>query len=300
MPGLSDLSALNYLNHLTGQLAASALPSVWLGLYTIMPTSDAGSGGTEVSGTGYARVQVAGPATTNGATASGNAVLHFASTPAWITAGMSVRDATSAAVIPAATTVLSTAGTTVTMSANATGGGVGNGDSVVFSAFTPAIAAVGTEPSVVPAYATTGAIVTFATAGAGGWGTAVGFGLFDAVSSGALLGFDHLGAYSWLPATMSTASPGVISAHAHGYSAADTVVVTAKYGGTVPTFSQSNLTGLLAVVSPTTDSFTVTNGGTAVNTSGTGDFSVRKVASQSIPANVTASFAAGQLTLNLA
>jgi hypothetical protein len=37
-----------------------ALPAVWMALFTTAPTSDAGTGGTEVSGTSYARVQVAG------------------------------------------------------------------------------------------------------------------------------------------------------------------------------------------------------------------------------------------------
>src|SRR5215469_12780817 len=117
MAGLSDFSATNFLNYLTGQVAVPALPSVFLALLTAAPTSDAGTGGTEVSGGAYARVQVAGAAATNAATASANNTLHFAATPAWITPGMTVRDATSAAVIPAGTTVSSVTSTTVVMSA---------------------------------------------------------------------------------------------------------------------------------------------------------------------------------------
>lgn len=122
MTGLSDYTAGYQLNWITGQLATPALPSVWLALFTTAP-ADAGTGGTEVSGGSYARVQVAGTGTTNGTTANGNPTLHFATTPAWVVAGMSIRDVTSASVIPAGTTVLSFTGTTVTMSANATGAG---------------------------------------------------------------------------------------------------------------------------------------------------------------------------------
>lgn len=77
--------------------------------------------------------------TTNGTTASGNATLHFASTPTHIIAGMVVTDTTAPTVIPAGTTVLSKTGTTVVMSANATGAGVGSGDTIVFTspAWTP-------------------------------------------------------------------------------------------------------------------------------------------------------------------
>ena len=299
MPGLSDYTAQNFLNYATGGLIVPALPAVWCGLYTAMPTSDAGTGGTEVTGGSYARVQVAGAVTVNATTAAASAVLNFAAVPAWITAGMTVRDATATTVIPAGTTVLSKTSTTATLSANVTGAGVGATDSIVFTAFPAASASVGTEPAVTPASVSNAAIVTFVTATAS-WGTVIGFGLFDAATAGNTLTFDYLGNFPWLPATVSTASPGVITAHAHGYSAADPVVVTQKYGGALPTFSQSNLTGVLAVVSPTTDTFTVTNGGTAVNTSATGDFAVRKLVQQSIPSGVTASFAASSLTLTLA
>jgi hypothetical protein len=129
------------------------------------------------------------------------------------------------------------------------------------------------------------------------WGTVTSFGLYDAATSGNLLAWDWLGNYQWLPCTISSASPGVITAHAHGYSAGDNAVFTTVFGGTAPTFSQSNLTGLLAVANPTTDTFTVTNSGTAVNTSATGDGMVRKVVTQSVPAGVQPSFAAGALVL---
>ena len=67
---------------------------------------------------------------TNNTTAAGNATLHFAATTN-IVAGMSVTDDT-VSVIPANTTVLSKTSNTVVMSANATGGGVGSGDTIHF------------------------------------------------------------------------------------------------------------------------------------------------------------------------
>jgi hypothetical protein len=289
--GNSDYTSQGLLNWLAGSLAMPSLPAVWLALFTTAPT-DAGTGGTEVSGGAYARQQVGGTATTNNTTASGNATLHFAATPSWIVAGMSIRDVTSASVIPASTTVLSTTGTTVVMSANATGAGVGNGDSIAFSAFA---AATGSAPST----ATSNAITTFPTATAN-WGTVLAWGLYDAVSSGNLLAWDYLGNYAWLPCTISSASPGVFTAHAHGYSVNDNVIYSTEYGGTAPTFSQSNLTGIVQLAHAATDTFDVTNAATAVNTSSTGNGLVRKVTEQSVPSGVQASFASGALVLTQA
>lgn len=290
MTGLSDYAAKNLLNYIGGQVVEPALPALYLALFTAVGT-DAGTGFTEVSAGGYTRQQIAGTSTTSATTASGNNTLHFTSVPAWVTAGMSVSDETGA-VIPASTTVVSVTSTTVVMSANATGGGVGNGDTIVFSAFTPAS---GSGPSTM----TTGSIITMPTASAN-WGTSIAWGVYDASSAGDLLFWDYMGTFSWLPFTNSSASPGVITAHAHGFSAADNVIVNFEYGGVTPTFSQSNFTGTLAVVSPTTDTFTVTNGGTAVNTSSTGNGMIRKIQPQAIASGVTASFAAGSLTVTSA
>ena len=288
MTGFSNYVAQNGLNWITGSKAMPALPSVWLALMTAVGADD-GTGFTEVSGNAYARVQIAGTATVNGTTASGNPTLHFASTPAWITAGMTVYDVTAPTVIPASTTVLSTTGTTVTLSANATGAGVGATDSIAFSAFG---AASGTGPS----QSVSTAAVSFAQS-TGAWGTLLAFGLYDALTSGNLLDWDYLGPFAWLPMESSAASPALLTAKGHGYSAADNVVYSAEYGGTAPTFSQSNFTGLLAVVSPTTDTFTVTNAATAVNASTSGSGMVRKVSTQATVSNMALSFAAGQLTL---
>ena len=169
---------------------------------------------------------------------------------------------------------------------------VGNGYARVQTSAATWNAAAGSGPSTI---SNAGAI-TFPTA-TGSWGTVVAFGLYDAAAAGNLLAWDWLGNVAWLPCTISSAAPGVITAHAHGYSAADNVVFSTVFGGTAPSFSQSNLTGLLAVVSPAADTFTVTNGGTAVNTSSTGNGMVRKVATQQIISGVQASFAAGALVL---
>lgn len=295
--GMSDYSAQNMLNYITGQLTVPALPAVFLALFTTAPTSDAGTGGTEVTGGSYARVQVAGAATTNGTTASGNATLHFASTPTWIVAGMSVRDATTPSVIPANTTVLSTTGTTVVMSANATGGGVGGTDSIVFSAFAPAAASSGNpEPNTLPAsVATTNATITFPQATAN-WGTVTSFGLYDASTSGNLLAWDYLGNFKWIPFTCTNASPGVLTCDASGDAPANgsSIVVTQKYGGTLPTTGGS-WAGLLTTANLSGATFTA-----GVSTTGIGGGQFRQVTQQSIPSNVTASFAAGALTLTQA
>lgn len=72
------------------------------------------------------------PTATNNTTAAGNATLHFAITPPWVVAGMSIYDVTTPSAISAQTTVLSATGTTVVMSAVAAGAGVGSGDSIAF------------------------------------------------------------------------------------------------------------------------------------------------------------------------
>lgn len=292
MPGLSDYSSKAFNNWVGGAAAVPALASRYLALFTTAPADD-GTGGTEVTGGSYARVQVAGAVSTNGTTASGNPTLNFAAVPAWVTVGMYVYDLTAPTVIPAATTVISKTGTTVVMSANATGAGVGSGDSIVFSAFAPATAASGAEPATTPGNITNNSIITFPQATAD-WGTAEAFGLYDASTSGNLVAFDYLGNYSWLPFTCTSASPGVLTSPAHGYANTDKVVVTAKYGGVLPA-TGGTWAGAKTVASVATDTFTA-----GVNTTGTGDGSVRKITQQSIPNNITASFAAAALVLTAA
>ncbi len=138
--------------------------------------------------------------------------------------------------------------------------------------------------------------ITFPTA-SGDWGDVVAFGLFDASTAGNLMVWDYFGNYAWLPCTVSSASPGIITAKAHGYSAADLVIFATEFGGTAPSFSQSNFTGQLAVVSPATDSFSVTNSATAVNTSSTGSGMVRKLVKQTISNGSQAAFPASALVI---
>ena len=153
-------------------------------------------------------------------------------------------------------------------------------------------AASGSAPSLI-SNATT---LTFPTATAD-WGSIIAMGLYDASTSGNLLAWDFFGNYAWLPATVSAASPAVITAKAHGFSAGDLVEWSIEYGGVNPTFSASNFTGQLTVASPTTDTFTVTNAAAAVNTSATGNGMVRKLVAQSVNNGASAAFPAGSLII---
>lgn len=249
--------------------------------------TDAGTGGTEVSGGAYARVQVAGEvaATATWTTATPN--ITMTTIPAWITnpAGMNVFDLTNMKQIG---TVLTWTGTGLALTGNAANASTGSTDNLCFSAFS---AASGSAPSSI----TNGAIITFPQATAS-WGTVVAFELRDALTAGNLLAWDYIGNFSWLPATVSAASPGVITAKAHGFANADSFVFSNEYGGTVPTFSAGNYTGILAAAGVATDTLNVTG----VNTSATGNGMIRKVTQQPIAINVTASFAASTLTVTAA
>lgn len=283
---ITGFNAQNFLNATAGSLLMPSTYARWLALFTTAPT-DADSGSVEVSAGGYARVQVAGSLVTNATTSSSSAVLNFAATvPSWIVAGMRIRDATTPAAL-GVVTVLSTTSTSVTMSANASST-VGSGDTITFSAFSAA-------SSQAPATAVTNAIIAFAQATAS-WGTVVAFGLYDAVTSGNLWDWDWLGNDPWYPCTINLASPGVITAI--GITAGSTpnlanganVVLTARFGGNVPSSLAAETPYTVAGLSA--DTFNV-----SVNTSATGAAMVRQITEQSIPINVTASFASGALTL---
>jgi hypothetical protein len=321
MPGLSDFLEQSFMNYLACSLQMAVLPGgtiptvtagnftnvgLWLALFNTAPTSDAGTGGTEVTtaATNYARQQIGGVLTTNGTTAAGNAILHFAAVPAWLLGpspstglvSVQVRDITTPASIPAATTILGTGGsaTQLTMSANAAGAGVGGTDIISFSVFGPATASTSNpEPGTLPGGLSNAAIVTM-NQSTGAWGTVPAFGIYDAVTAGNFLAFDYIGNFKWLPFSCTLASPGVFTSPAHGYSNGDSVVVTQKYGGTLPTTGGS-FAGILTVANVTTDTFTV-----GVNTTSTGDGQVRKITQQVIGGNTTPSFAAGQLLVTAA
>jgi hypothetical protein len=141
------------------------------------------------------------------------------------------------------------------------------------------------------------AAITFPTATAD-WGTVVAAGLYDAATGGNLLFWDWLGNHAWEPCTISAASPAILDLPAHGYAAGETVVFSTVFGGTVPSFSQASLSGLLVVAAPVAnDTFGVTNGGTAVDTSGTGNGMLRRVVPLTVPAGVFVNFRPSALVL---
>lgn len=119
--------------------------------------------------------------------------------------------------------------------------------------------------------------ITWAAPTSPNWGEILAVGIWDAATAGSLIAYDYLGNYLWQPCTISAAAPAVFTAPAHGFNVGDTVVYLLKYGGVQPTFSQSNLTGLLSVAHASGNSFDVTNAATPVNTSALGSGMVRKV-----------------------
>ena len=145
--------------------------------------------------------------------------------------------------------------------------------------------ATGSAPSSIA----NGTLIQFATATAD-WGTVVGFGIYDALTSGNLLISDWLGNYAWSPFSCTLASPGVLTVPAHGFANGDSVVVASEFGGTLPTTGGS-WSGVKTVANVTTDTFTA-----GVNTTGTGSGLVRKTVSQSNPRGVQFQFPIGNLT----
>jgi hypothetical protein len=168
------------------------------------------------------------------------------------------------------------------------------------SAGTWGAASTATDPTTISNSGTGTAAITFPTATAN-WGTVVAFGMYDAATGGNLLAWDWLGNYQWLPCTISSAAPAVFTAHAHGFNANDPVVFSVVFGGTAPTLATGSgalgSNNVSLVVSPATDTFTLTTGGTAVNATTTGNGMVRKIVQQAVPSGVQPSFAAGQLVL---
>lgn len=133
------------------------------------------------------------------------------------------------------------------------------------------------------------------------WGTIVAAGLYDAASGGNLLAWDWLGAHAWRPCTISAASPAVIDLPAHNYALGDEVAFTTLWGGAAPALAGGSgalgSNALSVVASRTADTFTLTTGGTAVNTTGTGNGMARKVVPASVPQGITLLFPPGALVL---
>ena len=159
MPGLSDYEAQAFLNHVTGAIPLTTPANRFIALFTAAP-SDAGAGGTEVSGGSYARLQVAGAVTAAGAISTGSATITMPNVSGypWVVAGMNVYDLTNGKQIG---TVQSWVGTTLTLTGNASNNGSGSTDSLQFSAWPAASASSGAEPATAPANVTNGAAVSF-------------------------------------------------------------------------------------------------------------------------------------------
>lgn len=93
MPGKTDYTENNLLAFLFRGVSFPVPAGIFVGLYTVVPSADAGTGGTEVStaGTAYARQSVArgtaewkDPSTaTQGMTENVNAINYPTATAAW-------------------------------------------------------------------------------------------------------------------------------------------------------------------------------------------------------------------------
>jgi hypothetical protein len=295
MPGNSDYMAEAATNFVSGAVPAPAIAGRWLALFTTAPTADAGTGGTEVSGGAYARVQVAGEVTATASWTTGVSTISIPGGNTWIVPGMNVWDTTNAVANGQIGTVLSYSGTTLTLTANASHASTGSADVIAVSAWPQASASTGTEPSVTPVNAVNGAAITFATATLS-WGTVIFWGIYDAVTSGNFLFGDYLGNNKWIPFSCTNASPGVLTTDANADAPANgtSCVVTAKFGGTLPTTAGS-WAGVLTSAGLSTNTFNL-----GVNTTSVGGGLFRQITQQSIPANVTASFAAATFTLTSA
>jgi hypothetical protein len=133
------------------------------------------------------------------------------------------------------------------------------------------------------------------------WGTVYGWGLADAPTAGNIGVSDYIGSSLLIPVSVAQSSPAVITAaRSHGYVVDDYVVYTTDNGGTVPTFSQSNFTGVLRVAHASSDTFDVTNIGVQVSTSSTGSGNVKKISPQIIQSGQSpVLFPSGSLTLRV-
>ncbi len=317
MPGMADYGAEAALGWILGvspitQVAAGVAPgNRFLACLSAAPTSDAGTGGTECSAGNYARVQFAGTQTaaSSGGPFSGTTITLSAAASAWLLAlganngaGCNVFDVTTGKQIGTTLSVSTATPGVITLTGTATNA-VANSDVLQISAFPYPSASTGTEPAVVPVSAASGAVISYAANGATGWtGNPLYWQIYDALSLGNCLFGDYFGAYAWLPWTATAVGSGngpVLTAHAHGYANNDPLVITFKYGGTAPTFTQSNFTNAsntLIAANQTTDTFTLTNAGTAPWTTTTSDGMVRKMVVYTVGVSTTFSIAAGQLT----
>ncbi len=157
-------------------------------------------------------------------------------------------------------------------------------------------AATGTAPSTI----TNSNAITFPAASGADWDPFLAVGLFSLSTGGVLGAWDFVGNDLWQPAYVTSASPAVFDVKAHGLSTTYSIIYSTEYGGTAPTFSQSNFTGTLVLSAAATDTFSVTNSATAVNTSSTGSGLIRRVRPQTITDGVTAILPASSFVISLA
>ena len=298
----------------TGATCLPALPAVWLGLFTVAPTTELGTSytGTEASGNGYARVQIAGTMTTTALTAGSGTLLTNSSLPTWIQAagstggyigaGAYLHNIThpTSAYFNGATTISSvTNGASLVFSPAAGGSGISSGDTIGVAAFAPPVVSSGAAPVTVPPYTSNASAIQFPQATSTGWGTVVAWGLFDASTSGDLIFWDWLGNYKWVPCTVSAANPAIITvgAAADAYANGTSVVFSNKaVGGTQVTWSTpANLQVPVTTAGLSGNTFNVGQQATVA-----GEGLIRQVTTQAIAGNVTASFAAGQFILSWA
>ncbi len=295
MAGLSDFEAEAFINHATGAIPLSTPANRYVALFTA-PPSDAGAGGTEVSGGSYARLQVAGAVAAAGAisASSPNITMPNISGSPWVQPGMNVYDLTNGKQIG---TLLSWSGTALTLTANAANAGSGSTDSLQFSAWPAASASSGAEPATLPANVTNGAALAFAQSTAA-WATGATFvmywALYDALTSGNYLWGDYFGNFKWSPFTATNASPSVLTCTDQTFINGEFAVVTAKFGGVLPTTGGS-WGGVQTVAGVSGATFNL-----GVNSSSTGDGTVRQILQYSVSISTTLAFAASSFTLSLA
>lgn len=286
---------MNLLNYITGLAAVPALPAAaYLALFT-GATGDGAAFIEPPSGNGYRRVQIAGSLLTTSLTASGSAILNITGVPAWIQPGMLATDSTSPSSIPATTFVIAVGANSLTLSNILPG--VASGDSIRVTSF-------GTEiPGSIstPFSLTNSAPIPFpqATPNTPGYGACPAFGIYDAsgVGAGNLLAWDFFGLYLWSPFFSSSgvsASGAIFNQPANGYTNGDGLIVSAEFGGTLPTVTQGVLSGyaLNYVANKTADAYTLSSSqsapssGNAVWTSNSGNGQARRVGVVSIPGGV--------------
>ena len=322
MAGNTPFFASEILGYLTGQEALATTLTPYLGLFTTMPSGTAS--GTEVSGLGYARIEVNG-------SSFWNAPVQGSPTSVTNSATFTFPNATVLSP-PANPTLSSTAGGTlaattyyviityVGASGETTGSGevslaVAADNLLVVDSPAASSGAVGwnvyvgtasggetkqnssyiaigtnwTEP-------TTGLISGSAvpTTNTASWGNILGVGLWDASTGGDLLYSGWLGNAKYWPFTATT-SGNLISAYGitagtTGFANGVNVIFSEGFGGTAPTGLALNT--LYTVSNLSSDTFTV---GATLTANGSGN--VRMVVPQTMVPNNRLQINAGEMIL---